>query len=261
MVKFLIVSPQKNRPRSFRGPERREQKDIGEEGGSWTKDRSLLVPFDLFVSTHRHTLSFSLPLYHQLSLFSLVLHLVFNFRSTLRPYARFSAFSPLSFVHLFSLLPLLFPHSQSSSSPLRPDRLGKRKIHCVPLFESLSFSHSLTLSVYTRASHPLPPPYLLNIPSARDSKCGLFFFFFTGEKDQEGCGHRKGKFNERRRLFDSRGTLYYYPPPPRRIFPKTGDEKKNPFPSLPFFFFILTSNVSLSFLANHIYRSFSFFFF
>lgn len=78
-----------------------------------------------------------------------------------------------------------------------------------------------------------------------------FLFFFTGEKDQEGCGHRKGKFNERRRLFDSRGTLYYYPPPPQRIFPKTGDEKKNPFPSLPFFFFILTSNVSLSFLANH----------
>lgn len=181
MVKFLIVSPQKNRPRSFRGPERREQKDIGEEGGSWTKDRSLLVPFDLFVSTHRHTLSFSLPLYHQLSLFSLVLHLVFNFRSTLRPYARFSAFSPLSFVHLFSLLPLLSPPILNPVPLLLPDRLGKRKIHCVPLFESLflslTLSLSLSFSVYTRASHPLPPPYLLNIPSARDSKCGLFFFF------------------------------------------------------------------------------------
>lgn len=107
---------------------------------------------------------------------------------------------------------------------------------------------------------------------------GLFLFlFFHRRKDQEKA-HRKGKFSEkrgrRRRLFDSRGTLYYYyyPPPPPRISLNTGMEKNQSFflPFLPFFFpFLFYSNQQRISLVScaclritmHIYRSFFFFFF
>lgn len=154
-VKFLIVSPHPAEESTTKFSRVRTQRAKGHRRGGWFLDKRSFSPcsFRSFLfHTHTHSL-----FYHQLSLFSLVLHLVFNFRSTLRPYARFSAFSPFSFVHLFSppFLPILNPVPL-----LLPDRLGKRKIHCV-LHPLLSLS--LSFSLYTH-SHPLPPPYLFNIP-------------------------------------------------------------------------------------------------
>lgn len=93
------------------------------------------------------------------------------------------ALMPVSLPFLPSLLSIFSLFSPSFFPPFSIQFLSSYQIdlekgkYTVCLSSNLSFSHSLTLSVYTRASHPLPPPYLLNIPSARDSKCGLFFFF------------------------------------------------------------------------------------
>lgn len=135
----------------------------------------------------------------------------------------FSLFSP-SFFPLFSI--------QFLSSYQIDLEKGKYTV-CLSSNLSLSLSHFLTLSLYTRASHPLPPPYLLNIPSARDSKCGLFFFFSQEKRIRKVAVIERKIQREKEALRFSRNPVLLSP---RRIFPKTDDEKKNPFPSLPFSF-------------------------
>lgn len=189
--------------------------------------------------THTHTLSL---FYHQLSLFSLVLHLVFNFRSTLRPYARFSAFSPFSFVHLFSppFSPILNPVPL-----LLPDRLGKRKIHCV-LHSLLSLSLSHCIHTPTLS---LPLTYLISLEHEIRNVVFSFFFLHRRKRIRKVAVIAKGKFNERRRL-SSRNPVLLSPSLPRRIFPKTVDEK-NPF-SLPFLFlfFSILTNKRISLISS-----------
>lgn len=146
-VKFLIVSPHPAEESTTKFSRVRTQRAKGHRRGGWFLDKRSFSPcsFRSFLfHTHTHTLSL---FYHQLSLFSLVLHLVFNFRSTLRPYARFSAFSPLLFPP-FSI--------QFLSSYLIDLEKGKYTV-CSTLFTlSLSLSHC----IHTRLP-PSPSPLLI----------------------------------------------------------------------------------------------------
>lgn len=146
---------------------------------------------------------------------------------------------PVSLPFLPSLLSIFSPPSPPFSPILNPvplllpDRLGKRKIHCVlhPLH-----SLSLSLSLYTHAppTLSLPLTYLISLEhEIRNVVFSFFFFLHRRKRIRKVAVIAKGKFNEKRRL-SSRNPVLLSPSLPRRIFPKTVDEK-NPFP-LPFLF-------------------------
>lgn len=147
---------------------------------------------------------------------------------------------PVSLPFLPSLLSIFSPPSPPFSPILNPvplllpDRLGKRKIHCVlhPLH-----SLSLSLSLYTHAPPTLSLPLTYLISLEHEIRNVVFsFFFFTGEK---GSGRLRSsrRENSTRGGGSLRGTLYYYPPPSPDVFSLKPSMRRTPFPFPSFSFF------------------------
>lgn len=132
------------------------------------------------------------------------------------------ALMPVSLPFLPSLLSIFSLFSPSFFPPFSIQFLSSYQIDlekgkytvCLSSNLSLSLSHFLTLSLYTCASHPLPPPYLLNIPSARDSKCGLFFFFSQEKRIRKVAVIERKIQREKEALRFSRNPVLLSPSPP-----------------------------------------------
>lgn len=167
------------------------------------------------------------------------------------------ALMPVSLPFLPSLLSIFSLFSPSFFPPFSIQFLSSYQIdlekgkYTVCLSSNLSLSLTLSLSLYTHAPPTLSLPliYLISLP--HEIRNVVFSFFFHRRKGSGRLRSSQRKIQREEEALRFSRNPVLLSPSPQRIFPKTGDEKKNPFPSLPFFFFILTSNVSLSFLANH----------
>lgn len=161
---------------------------------------------------------------------------------------------PVSLPFLPSLLSIFSPPSPPFSPILNPvplllpDRLGKRKIHCVlhPLH-----SLSLSLSLYTHAppTLSLPLTYLISLEHEIRNVVFSFFFFFTGEKGS-GRSRSSRRENSTRRGGSLRGTLYYYPPPSPDVFSLKPSMRRTPFPFPSFSFFSILTNKRISLISS-----------